>query len=160
MSQECLICQMYEKRSRLIFENGAFVARFDGNPISPGHTIIFPKEHISFIWDFNDIQWLELKAAIKDTISLIERTSFSELYSTLPSDASENHWKEMLHHIGVNKKPEAYNIGSNEGKAAGRKVEHFHLHIIPRYFGDIEHPEGGIRNIIPDLASWELRDLQ
>ena len=46
--------------------------------------------------------------------------------------------------------PNGYNIGINEGRAAGRTIDHAHIHIIPRYDGDIDDPRGGVRGVIPD----------
>lgn len=46
--------------------------------------------------------------------------------------------------------PDGYNIGINCGEAAGQTVMHLHIHLIPRYKGDIENPRGGIRGVIPD----------
>jgi diadenosine tetraphosphate (Ap4A) HIT family hydrolase len=45
---------------------------------------------------------------------------------------------------------DGFNIGINQGKAAGQTVEHLHIHVIPRYNGDIENPKGGIRGVIPE----------
>jgi len=50
--------------------------------------------------------------------------------------------------------PDGCNIGINEGYAAGRTIDHLHIHIIPRYKNDVENPRGGIRNIIPDKGSY------
>ena len=52
----------------------------------------------------------------------------------------------------LNKKPDAFTVGINDGKAAGRYIDHLHIHVIPRFLGDIEHPEGGIRAIFGDAA--------
>ena len=52
--------------------------------------------------------------------------------------------------------PQGYNIGFNDQKAAGQTVPHLHIHVIPRYEGDVPDPRGGIRNIIPARAAyWE-----
>jgi len=56
--------------------------------------------------------------------------------------------------------PDGFNIGVNIGPAAGQTVMHLHIHIIPRYLGDIEHPEGGVRRIIPNLVEYPPRLAQ
>jgi diadenosine tetraphosphate (Ap4A) HIT family hydrolase len=58
----------------------------------------------------------------------------------------------------INKKPDAYNHGNNDGEAAGRTIHHLHWHIIPRFFGDVEDPRGGIRNIIPEVGNYNQSD--
>ncbi len=50
--------------------------------------------------------------------------------------------------------PAGYNIGVNSGVAAGQTVPHAHLHVIPRYDGDVDDPRGGIRHVIPAKAAW------
>ena len=63
---------------------------------------------------------------------------------------------EVCRHIEARGRPDGYNIGVNVGEAAGRTVGHAHLHVIPRYRGDVEDPRGGIRWIIPGKARyWE-----
>lgn len=54
--------------------------------------------------------------------------------------------------------PDGYNIGSNNGVAAGQSVFHLHLHIIPRYNGDVELPKGGIRQVLPKKALYNIGD--
>ncbi len=52
--------------------------------------------------------------------------------------------------------PDGYNIGINDGEAAGLTVMHLHVHLNPRYRGDTEDPRGGVRNIFPLKAKyWE-----
>ena len=51
-------------------------------------------------------------------------------------------------------RPDGYNIGINDGAAAGQTVMHVHLHVIPRYRGDRPDPRGGIRWIIPEKADY------
>lgn len=50
--------------------------------------------------------------------------------------------------------PDAYNIGINDGPAAGQTVAHLHIHLIPRYLGDIGEPRGGVRWVLPDKAQY------
>lgn len=55
-------------------------------------------------------------------------------------------------------KPAGYTIGINDGAAAGQTVPHLHIHLIPRYTGDVEDPQGGVRWIFPDKADyWSKR---
>ena len=55
--------------------------------------------------------------------------------------------------------PAGYNIGINDGAAAGQTVGHLHMHLIPRYAGDRPDPRGGVRWVIPDKADyWTGRD--
>ena len=51
-------------------------------------------------------------------------------------------------------KPDGFNIGINDGTAAGQTVMHLHIHLIPRYSGDILDPRGGVRWIFPDKAAY------
>ena len=54
--------------------------------------------------------------------------------------------------------PAAWNIGINDGAAAGQTVPHLHIHLIPRYAGDRKDPRGGIRWVIPEKADyWSTR---
>jgi diadenosine tetraphosphate (Ap4A) HIT family hydrolase len=54
-------------------------------------------------------------------------------------------------------KPDGYNIGINDGPAAGQTVPHLHIHLIPRRTGDVADPRGGVRWIIPEKAAyWEM----
>ena len=54
-----------------------------------------------------------------------------------------------------------FNLGLNEGRFAGRTVDHLHIHIIPRFKGDMENPTGGVRNIFPKLGNYTVdRNIQ
>jgi diadenosine tetraphosphate (Ap4A) HIT family hydrolase len=51
-------------------------------------------------------------------------------------------------------KPDGYNIGVNVGPAAGQSIFHVHIHLIPRYKGDVENPQGGVRHVIPKKGHY------
>jgi diadenosine tetraphosphate (Ap4A) HIT family hydrolase len=54
--------------------------------------------------------------------------------------------------------PDGFNIGVNIGPAAGQTIAHLHVHLIPRYLGDVENPVGGVRGVIPERADYTSRD--
>jgi len=109
-------------------DNDLAVAFPDGFPISPGHTLIVPKRHEA---DFFALSVDEQEAILALTRIMRDRLD------------------RELH-------PSAFNIGVNVGADAGQTVGHVHLHLIPRFSGDVEDPRGGIRWMIPDKAIyWE-----
>ena len=98
----------------------------DAFPISPGHCLIIPTRHIGSFFDLSPDER-------EDLMSLL-------------ANAKANVEAEF--------KPDGYNIGINDGPAAGQTVPHLHIHLIPRYKGDIPDPRGGVRWIIPDKADY------
>ncbi len=124
MSESCPFCDLPERR--IILANDLAVAVRDGFPISPGHTLILPRRHVgSFFAATND-----------------ERAAMLALLDTA-KEALDGEFH-----------PDSYNLGINDGLAAGQTVPHLHLHLIPRYDGDREDPRGGIRWIIPEKAQY------
>jgi len=103
----------------------AFSAR-DSYPASPGHTVVIPRRHVSSFFDLTP----EEAAACMDLI------------------------KEERKRIDEEFNPDGYNIGVNVGPAAGQSIFHVHIHIIPRYKGDVENPQGGVRHVIPKKAHY------
>lgn len=63
--------------------------------------------------------------------------------------------ERVLSSSNVNKKPDGYNFGINDGEATGRTVHHLHLHIIPRFKGDVQNPAGGVRHLMPGMGNYE-----
>lgn len=128
----CLFCQYTNPRIHtLLFpetESPHFYVRYDNFPASPGHVEIVPKEHIESYFDLPS-EWMEE-----------EHNLARKVYKALDQKYS----------------PVGYTIGINEGRAAGRTVDHAHKHFIPRYKGDVADPRGGIRQIFPncDPDSW------
>ncbi|MGH0280443.1 DUF3427 domain-containing protein [Sinorhizobium meliloti] len=124
MTSSCPFCAI--EVSRVVFSNEHIVAIWDGFPVSPGHLLIVPRRHTA--------TWEELRDAEKDAI-----------------------WRSVDHGIAEIKSrhaPDGFNVGFNFGEAAGQTVFHFHLHIIPRYSGDVLDPRGGVRHVIPGKANY------
>ncbi len=107
-------------------ENDHAIAIFDGYPVSPGHALVIPKRHVATIFDL-DVE---------------EYSSALDLLRELKP------YLEKEHQTG------AFNVGVNCGEFAGQTVGHAHIHLIPRYPGDVANPRGGIRNIIPGKGDY------
>lgn len=124
----CPFCEVIkdEKSNRVLDENNmAFVIR-DGFPVTKGHTLIIPKHHVGSFFEITDDE----KNAL---FSLLDKH------------------KEIL---DAEFNPDSYNIGVNDGEAAGQTVPHLHIHLIPRYVGDMEDPKGGVRGVIPEKQKY------
>lgn len=98
----------------------------DSHPVSPGHVLIVPRRHVA---SFFDSTVIEREAILR--LADEARRLVAERYS-----------------------PDAFNLGINDGAAAGQSVPHLHLHLIPRYHGDVPDPRGGVRWVIPDRAKY------
>ena len=159
---DCLFCELYKKGTELVYENERFYANLDKFPVTPGHVEVIPKRHVVYLADLTEEEWVGLLPAIKGTIKVIEETNLSgrlkEFYLSFISnplnDKSKSFCEQMLEHIGLGKKPDAYNHGLNDGEAAGRTIHHLHWHVIPRYEGDVENPRGGVRYVIPEKGKY------
>ena len=115
----------------IIAENEFAIAVADGFPVSPGHTLIIPKRHIASLFEATE----EERTALFDLLYAMRSRLQAEL------------------------KPNGFNIGINDGAAAGQTVMHLHIHLIPRYAGDVPDPRGGVRWIFPDRAAyWVTED--
>jgi diadenosine tetraphosphate (Ap4A) HIT family hydrolase len=124
----CPFCSLL--RDRLVFESELALAIRDGFPVSPGHTLVIPRRHVaSFFETTPDEQTAMLKLLNLARIDLDHR-----------------------HH------PAAYNIGINDGHAAGQTIPHVHIHLIPRYAGDRDDPRGGVRWVLPKRAAYWIKD--
>lgn len=122
----CPFCNLND--SRVITTNDHALAIHDGYPVTPGHTLIIPKRHIASIFDASR----EEQAAMLDLLA------------------------DMRQRLQEERNPAGFNIGINDGAAAGQTVMHLHIHLIPRYEGDTPDPRGGVRWIFPDKAAyWE-----
>ena len=103
-----------------------FIVIKDRFPISKGHSLIVTKKDFFHITDLPAQYMTSLQIVIRETKYVLEN-----MY-----------------------KPDGFNIGINESRAAGQTIFHFHMHIIPRYKGDVLNPRGGIRRILPDRSGY------
>jgi len=120
----CALCTLPESRIIDTSEYGVVIR--DGFPISPGHTLVIPKRHIGSFFDLTADER-------HDLLELLERAKSG---------------------LDAEFQPDGYNIGINDGPAAGQTVPHLHIHLIPRYKADLPDPRGGVRWIIPEKADY------
>ncbi len=129
MAQQCIFCKLRDER--VIGECEHTISFIDTYPASPGHTLVVPKRHFATYFDATEEEILAIGRAIQKAKKILD--------------------KEYA--------PDAYNIGINNGEAAGQSVMHLHVHIIPRYTGDVEDPKGGVRWILKNKANyWKNRE--
>lgn len=116
----CPFCEPESDRPILMALGSAY-AIFDKFPVSPGHVLIIPRRHRADYF----------------ALSLREQTDCLRLLNKV---------RAMLQ---TRFQPDAFNVGINVGPDAGQTIHHVHIHLIPRYRGDVEDPRGGVRGIIP-----------
>ena len=124
MTSPCPFCSL--PANRQLLANDRAIAIRDGFPVSPGHTLIVPRRHVGSFFEVTDDERADLMRLLMQARHDLDR-EFS---------------------------PAGYNIGINDGKAAGQTVPHLHIHLIPRYDGDQPDPRGGVRRIFPERARY------
>ena len=113
---------------RVLFHDDYFFIIKDAFPVSPGHMLIISQKVRETYFDLTEEERKHLDVVILKAKEFIEREH----------------------------QPDGYNIGMNCGGAAGQTVFHFHCHVIPRYLGDMENPEGGIRHCIQGKGRYTM----
>ena len=124
---DCLFCNP-DSDSELIVESATAYAIYDKFPVNDGHALIIPKKHCS---DYFDLTFKEQAACIF-------------MLNNVKGIVSEKF------------KPDGFNIGINVGEKAGQTISHVHIHLIPRYDGDVKEPRGGVRGVIPNKQQYKL----
>ncbi|MGH3869853.1 MAG: HIT family protein [Pseudonocardiaceae bacterium] len=125
----CLFCLRDDENLNTVIDaNETFYARLDNFPATPGHVEIVPKRHVVSFFDLSESE-------IIDAYTLI---------------------RAVEKKLSILHDPGGYTIGVNEGRVAGRSIDHLHIHLIPRYKGDVVDPRGGIRQVVPnfDPDTW------
>jgi len=121
---QCMFCTLPE--TEILVENEMALAFFDKFPVNRGHVLIVPKRHLASLFD----------ATMEEIMNI---------------------WKlleEVQEELDKRFHPDGYNVGVNVGAAAGQTIFHMHVHVIPRYHGDVQDPRGGIRKIKRSLVSY------
>ena len=160
-NQNCYFCKVVNgETDPFIFENRSFVSIFDTNPVNPGHALIMPKRHIASIFSLNETEQSDYFEAISGVKQIIELTDLKSLYEEMLTrdylkERPKDHIKTVLKLPFLGTQPDAYTLGNNDGREAGRSIDHLHVIVLPRYKGDVENPSGGIRNVIPDRAQYK-----
>ncbi len=134
-SISCPFCSLDD--TRIIKFNTHALAIFDGFPVSPGHALIIPRRHIASLFQATR----EEQMALFDLLAEVRQL----LLDPTPSPINQGRGLQL---------PDGFNIGINDGDAAGQTVMHLHIHLIPRYTGDQPDPRGGVRWIFPDKAAY------
>ena len=120
----CPFCEVAEKS--VLAESQYAVAIADGYPVSPGHSLVIPKDHAATLFARSP----EVQADVWRLVANVKEDLQSRF------------------------NPDGFNVGVNEGQAAGQTVEHAHVHVIPRFAGDVPDPRGGVRWVLPERASY------
>lgn len=129
----CPFCEFLGDRCRhqgseWIADNAHAAAFLDGYPVSEGHTLIVPRQHIGSIFELGG----EAQAGVWNLVAEV-RDRLRQRFE-IP--------------------PDGFNVGPNDGTEAGQTVAHAHVHVIPRYRGDVPDPRGGIRWVLPRKANY------
>ncbi|MDR2511635.1 MAG: HIT domain-containing protein [Bacteroidales bacterium] len=122
---DCPFCNL-NPEVELISETATAVAFLDNFPVSQGHTLIIPKRHTDSYFDLSIHEQRALWLLVNRCKTIIEKRF----------------------------NPEGFNVGINVGETAGQSVFHVHIHLIPRYKGDVENPRGGVRGVLPNKQSY------
>lgn len=124
-AEECPFCSP-SKNSELVTESAMAYAILDRYPVSLGHTLVIPKEHVA---DYFDLSFKSKTSCL----FVMDRVKWL---------------------LDQQYKPNGYNIGINIGQEAGQTIPHVHIHVIPRYQGDVVDPVGGVRTVIPGKGNY------
>lgn len=124
-SIKCPFCNP-DKDREIIVESATAYSIFDKFPVNKGHALIIPKKHRANYFDLTFKEQLGSLFVLNKVKSIFEKRF----------------------------KPDGFNVGINVGRKAGQTVDHAHIHLIPRYKGDIEDPRGGIRRVIPGKKTY------
>ena len=125
MDDNCPFCKVESERE-IIAATSLSIAFFDGFPVSPGHALIIPRRHVASFFDLTKDEQQDMLKLMDSVKGIID---------------------EKYH-------PDGYNVGVNVGETAGQSIFHVHMHLIPRYKGDVPNPRGGVRGVIPSKQNY------
>jgi len=122
--KDCIFCKYPDRKK--ILENDLAFAIYDKYPVNQGHMLLIPKRHFPEIFMATQEEALALH-----NLTIEARNYLMDKYN-----------------------PDGFNIGANLGEVAGQTIFHLHIHIIPRYLGDVKDPRGGIRNFKENIVDY------
>ena len=122
---KCPFCNVESERE-IVASSSLSIAFFDGFPVSPGHALIIPRRHVASFFELTQEERIDMLNLADDVKRIVD---------------------DKFH-------PDGYNIGVNIGEAAGQSIFHVHMHLIPRYSGDVPNPRGGVRGVIPARQNY------
>ena len=114
-------CPFCAGGQEVIYGNGHCYAIYDANPVSLGHALVITRRHVASFMDLRPGEYQDMLEVLGEVLRIV-RERFS---------------------------PHGFNYGVNDGQVAGQTIFHVHLHVIPRYEGDVGDPRGGVRHVIP-----------
>ena len=112
--------------ARIAYEAALVRVIWDAFPLSDGHALVLPRRHIASLFEATEAE----RAALMEGVTAAREQ------------------------ILLRSSPDAFNIGINDGAAAGQTVPHLHIHVIPRTHGDVKDPRGGVRWVLPERAAY------
>ncbi|HPQ81734.1 MAG TPA: HIT family protein [bacterium] len=120
----CPFCNIQPER--IVASDELVFCILDRYPVTEGHALVMPRRHVANFFDLTAQEGLALAGMIKKAKAFLDERF----------------------------KPQGYNVGVNVGRAAGQTIDHVHVHLIPRYDGDMENPRGGVRGVIPKKQKY------
>jgi diadenosine tetraphosphate (Ap4A) HIT family hydrolase len=121
---DCPFCRL--PAERILEANAQALGLADAFPVSAGHALVIPRRHVVSFFELTEGEVI----AVHDLL------------------------RRMKERLDQTLKPDGYNIGINVGAASGQTIGHVHVHLIPRYAGDVAEPVGGVRNVIPGRGRY------
>ena len=119
-------CIFCQHDRQILAQTNLSFAFLDSFPVSTGHAFIIPKRHVASIWEMTTEEYTDAFNLVRQVKDILQKQF----------------------------EPQGFNIGVNCGEIAGQTVSHAHIHVIPRYKGDVPNPRGGVRNIIPGKGNY------
>ena len=119
-------CIFCQVHHTVLAESKLSVALVDSFPVSKGHALVVPRRHVVTIWEMTAEEYADAFNLVREVKDVLQQKF----------------------------EPQGFNVGVNCGEAAGQSVFHAHIHVIPRYTGDVPSPKGGVRNLMPGKGSY------
>jgi len=138
----CTSYRVWKDNSSVIYEDDVACAILSITPVTPGQAIIFPRRHVESFIKLDGDELEGLMHAVPETFEAIQQiydtdieriaSFYQSLQQNPPFVSAGTAAEKMLNHLDLRVRPIAYNMGMNDGEAAGQLIKHLHLHLFPR----------------------------